>query len=65
MKRQSKETVHKDPVCGMELSHSSAVDLMEYDHKTYYFCSTDCKKAFEADPEKFIPRHRQHGIGPK
>ncbi|TET13505.1 MAG: YHS domain-containing protein, partial [Dehalococcoidia bacterium] len=28
----------------------------EYKGKTYYFCAPGCKKAFDADPEKYLAR---------
>lgn len=65
MKRQRNESVHMDPVCGMALSYTTAIELFSYDGKTYYCCSTDCREAFEADPEKYIRHHRQHGKGPR
>lgn len=27
----------------------------EYKGKTYYFCCSNCPKAFQANPEKFVP----------
>lgn len=40
----------KDPVCGMQIEESDAVGTSEYEGKTYYFCSADCKQEFDADP---------------
>lgn len=62
MRKQSNERSFKDPVCGMEVSRSTAIDEFVHQGKTYYFCARTCREAFEADPEKFIPQHRQHGI---
>ena len=64
MKLRSSETEQnfKDPVCGMEVSHNTAIDTYEYQGKTYYFCSGACREAFEADPAKYIRHHRQHGL---
>ena len=28
----------------------------EYNGKTYYFCCPDCPKAFQAQPEKYVPK---------
>jgi len=44
----------KDPVCGMECDEQTAVATSEYKGKTYYFCTMGCKKAFDADPEKYL-----------
>ena len=44
----------KDPVCGMEVDVQSARHTAEHEGKTYYFCAPGCKKAFDADPMKFL-----------
>lgn len=62
MKKQDNERNFKDPVCGMEVSRLTAIEEMEYQGKTYYFCSGGCREAFEAAPEKYLRRHRQHGM---
>lgn len=43
-----------DPVCKMEVEESSAAAKSEYKGKTYYFCAPGCKKAFDADPQKYL-----------
>ncbi len=65
MKRFNKDQNHKDPVCGMEVSPVSAVETSDFDHKTYYFCAAVCRQAFDAEPQKYIHHHRQHGVKPK
>lgn len=35
----------KDPVCGMNVDTASALSASKYG-KTYYFCSTSCKREF-------------------
>ncbi len=62
MKYQNNERSYKDPVCGMEVSRMSAIDEFTYKGKTYYFCAGACRAAFEAEPEKYIGHHRQHGV---
>ncbi len=49
--------VEIDPVCGMEVD-PKAPDAIKTQHggKTYYFCSPHCKKSFEADPGKYMPK---------
>ncbi len=44
----------KDPVCGMDVDEKTAKHKTTYDGKTYYFCALGCKKAFEANPKKYI-----------
>jgi len=43
-----------DPVCKMEIVEESARHTATYQEKTYYFCSAADKKAFEANPEKYL-----------
>jgi Cu+-exporting ATPase len=44
----------KDPVCGMEFDSSQAEAQTIYKEQTYYFCSTDCRRTFEASPKEFV-----------
>jgi Cu+-exporting ATPase len=44
----------KCPVSGHEFVVKDDSPHAEYNGKTYYFCCTDCPKAFEAHPEKFV-----------
>ncbi|VAW74611.1 Lead, cadmium, zinc and mercury transporting ATPase; Copper-translocating P-type ATPase [hydrothermal vent metagenome] len=62
MKQKTDERSFKDPVCGMEISQITAIDEYEYEGKTYYFCASGCREAFEAEPGKYIRSHRQHGV---
>ena len=63
--RQNNKDSFKDPVCGMEVSRNTAMDECDYRGKTYYFCAGICREAFEAEPEKYIGHHRQHGMKPE
>lgn len=65
MKRQFDEPNFKDPVCGMEVSRSTAADECDYRGKAFYFCASACREAFEAEPEKYVQHHWQHGVKPK
>jgi uncharacterized membrane protein YraQ (UPF0718 family)/YHS domain-containing protein len=42
-----------DRVCGMKVDREKAV-TKEVGGEMYYFCSTGCLHAFEADPEKYV-----------
>jgi membrane fusion protein, copper/silver efflux system len=47
----------KDVVCGMSIDPKdarAAGRTIEYNGKTYYFCSDDCKTKFKADPGKYV-----------
>jgi Cu+-exporting ATPase len=43
-----------DPVCGMTISPADAAGTSTYKGDTYYFCMTDCKEKFDADPQKYL-----------
>ncbi len=51
----------KDPVCGMDVDQATARHTAEHNRQTYYFCAPGCKKAFEAEPEKYLdPSYEAH-----
>jgi len=59
MKQRRNEPSFKDPVCGMEISRSTAMDECKYRGMTYYFCAGICREAFEAEPGKYIAEQRK------
>ncbi len=42
-----------DPVCGMTVDRAKAL-RHEHGGRTYYFCSSGCRDAFIADPERYL-----------
>ncbi|MEB3788048.1 MAG: YHS domain-containing protein [Desulfurococcales archaeon] len=46
-----------DPVCGMMVDPSTAQYKTLYKGRVYYFCSPQCKKAFESNPDFYL----EHG----
>ena len=48
-----------DPVCGMEVNPVSAEAQSEYEGVTFYFCSQECSKAFDADPLRYLEQQSQ------
>jgi Cu+-exporting ATPase len=42
-----------DPVCGMRIESEEAVGTMDYQGKSYYFCSQTCHDAFVTDPSAY------------
>lgn len=46
----------KDPVCNMEVDEKEAAATSEYQGNTYYFCAPGCKRAFDAEPDKYLER---------
>lgn len=43
-----------DPVCNMDVDEQNPTATTHYNGMNYYFCSQDCKEAFEEDPEEYI-----------
>jgi len=43
-----------DPVCGMKIESEKAKYKTVYKGKLYYFCSLQCKRAFEENPEYYL-----------
>jgi YHS domain-containing protein len=50
-----------DPVCKMKVDTAKAPGgKSEHGGQWYYFCSAGCKRAFDADPHKYLGAHH-HG----
>jgi Cu+-exporting ATPase len=49
----------KDPVCGMKIDPAKAQFKSEYEGKTYYFCSADCKTKFDANPAQYLKKEEK------
>jgi len=43
-----------DPVCGMTVNPATAVDRVDRDGVTYWFCASGCRRHFEADPSAYL-----------
>lgn len=53
----------KDPVCGMGIDHDRAVAAgrkTEYNGETFYFCSDQCKRKFDAAPAQYSAPMNKH-----
>jgi YHS domain-containing protein len=53
----------KDLVCSMDVDEKTAKYKTIYQGKYYYFCAPGCKKAFEANPQKYVsgsPENSEH-----
>jgi YHS domain-containing protein len=46
----------KCPVSGEEFVVTADSPHAEHNGKTYYFCCNDCPKAFQANPDKYVPK---------
>jgi YHS domain-containing protein len=43
-----------DPVCGMKVDEKGSEFHTQFAGKKYFFCSENCRKEFEADPDEFV-----------
>ena len=43
-----------DPVCKMTVDSETATAKTEHKGVTYYFCCDGCRKAFAAEPGKYL-----------
>lgn len=43
-----------DQVCNMEVEEDDAEFTSEFNGKEYFFCSEDCKKQFDRNPQQFV-----------
>jgi len=50
----------KDPVCGMEVDETRAKATSTQGGQKYYFCSEQCKKAFDKKPESYTSGGEHH-----
>ena len=46
----------KDPVCGMDVDEKSAAASSLYKGEAYFFCAVGCKKAFDANPDRYLKK---------
>ncbi len=53
--------MEKDPVCGMEVDPTTAMDKSTYQGKTYYFCSSEDKQEFDKEPQRYAKPPMQSG----
>ncbi len=54
MKTNQQTSTLYDPVCGMAVDPASAAGHSDFHGQTYYFCSTQCQRKFEANPSVFL-----------
>lgn len=52
-----------DPVCGMQVNQAKAAGKVRHLGAEYYFCSKECKHAFEESPGTYtgVPRPSKAG----
>jgi len=52
-----------DPGCGMKVDKQNPRSYLEYESRTYYFCSPSCESSFEKDPQKYLDSNYQPTMG--
>jgi YHS domain-containing protein len=57
--KESKMDRVQDPVCGMMLDPDTAVASVTHESREFFFCSDDCRHAFQADPEAYATKAEQ------
>jgi len=53
----------KDPVCGMTLEPAKAAGQMAHAGNTYYFCSAQCQRTFQENPQRYTTPPSPSGTG--
>ena len=53
----------KDPVCGMTLEPEKASGQMAHAGNTYYFCSEQCQRTFQENPQRYATPPSPSGTG--
>jgi YHS domain-containing protein len=43
-----------DPVCGMEVEPGISKLVSVHEGHSYWFCAQGCRRAFEANPDKYL-----------
>jgi YHS domain-containing protein len=49
----------RDPVCGMDVEIARAAASTDFDGRTYYFCTLQCKDDFERQPTMYVGSERK------
>jgi len=44
----------QDPVCGQSLDSASAAARMSNGRRDMFFCSPECRRAFEEEPARYV-----------
>lgn len=50
----STSVLEQDPVCGMTLRPGQEVANVNYEGRTYHFCSNECRELFLKDPKAYV-----------
>jgi YHS domain-containing protein len=53
----------QDLVCGQRVNGDDTRFFTEYNDNKYYFCSAECKRAFDDHPDRYIQRRAKDDLG--
>ena len=56
-KKTHSPQIYIDPVCFMKVDPATKNSTFTYQMRTYNFCAQACRKAFEANPEKYLTQN--------
>lgn len=56
-------TMVRDVVCGMDIESTTAAATSDYRGNTYFFCSNECKREFDQEPEHYLEPYRNMNLG--
>ena len=48
-----------DPVCGMTVNKDAAAGTVDFEGRTYFFCSKHCVEKFRSDPRRYLTSQPQ------
>jgi YHS domain-containing protein len=51
---ETEGSMMKDPVCGMKVDENRGEFQTQFAGKKYFFCSDECRKEFEAEPDAYV-----------
>jgi YHS domain-containing protein len=49
----------RDPVCGMMVDPDTAAATATHNSQDFYFCSEECRRAFQDDPEVYASKEQE------
>jgi YHS domain-containing protein len=52
-----------DPVCGMQVDDQKATAKSQFQGTNYYFCSDECKRKFDQQPQQYASKAGRAGGG--
>ena len=52
-----------DPVCGMQVDDQRATAKSQFQGTNYYFCSDECKRKFDQQPQQYASKASKAGGG--